>query len=374
MAIRTRNDNKKIFVDITINGKRRRLLSPHNKKSSAKIFESLIRGKVFRGEPVGREKVEKTKEVPIFKDFIPEWIKSYVKSNNRTSEYKNKTSVLKVHLIPYFGNIRLDKIGCHDIERFKNNQTTANLSDKTINNHLIVLSRILHIANEWGIIDRIPKIKKLRVTAKKIDYVSEGELQLLLVNSNGMLNDMILFATRTGLRFGEIIGLKWENVDFIKKEITVSNSISRGIEGPTKSGKIRYIPLIKEVADMLKNKQKPSGYVFSEDNGKFLAHTTYLSQIKKVCKKAGLRKIGWHTLRHSFASHLAQKGAPMIAIKELMGHSSITTTMIYAHLSKSTLIDSVKLLEKEDNVILGTLKARALSAINEVSIINKKCP
>jgi len=376
MAIRNRRNNDKFFIDITFNRKRYRFVCPKNTLAAAKNYERVILGKLARGEEIKESEPEQeVNQIPTFKDFVPEWINSYVKSNNRPSEQWNKWSVLKVHLLPWFGDMTLDRITSRDIENFKAAKINANLSPKTVNNHLIVLSRILHIANEWEIIDKIPKIKKIKVVAKKIDFLTEDELESLLDNSEGHLKEMILLAARTGLRFGELIGLKWENINLAGDEpsLAVINSISRGIIGPPKSGKARYIPLVKEVERILRNRTQINGYVFADKDGKFLAHTTYLSQIKKACRKAGLRKIGWHTLRHTFASHLAMKGVPMVALKELMGHSSITTTMIYAHLSRSTLVESIRLLEKPENKILGTIWAPAILTGNEILSDNKKC-
>lgn len=374
MAIRKRKDNGKYYIDITVNRKRYRLASPDNKISSAKAYEHLVRRKLALGERINEPAPED--KVPAFKDFALEWLESYSKAKNRHSEYKNKLSVLNSNLIPYFGATQLNKISARNIDNYISDRINRGLSPKTINNHLIVLSRMLHIANEWEIIDNIPKIKKLKVTSKKIDFLTEEELQLLLSNSDDLLRDMILLTARTGLRFGELIALKYENINLSGNNMNLSvvSSISRGVEGPTKSGKPRYIPLVKEVYEILARRYKPSGYVFADKNNKFLAHTTYLSQIKKICRKSGIRKIGWHTLRHTFASHLAMKGANMFALKELMGHSSITTTMIYAHLSKSTLIESMQLLEKTENKDLGTSWSQPIFSTEDVLINNKKMP
>ncbi len=78
-------------------------------------------------------------------------------------------------------------------------------------------------------------------------------------------------------------------------------------------------------------------------------------RLTKACKEAGLRKIGWHTLRHTFASHLAMKGVPMTAVQQLMGHSNITTTMRYSHLAPSTLRAAIDMLNPKQalNVDFG---------------------
>lgn len=375
MAIRKRK-NGKLFIDITLNRKRYRLKCPHNKITSARKYEDTIKRKLALGEPIKEpEEKEVIKKIPTFGEFSLEFLESYSKPNNRVSEYKNKVNILKVHLNPWFGDIPMNKISSRDIEEFKVAKINTKLSPKTINNFLILLSRILHIAYEWEVIDRIPKIKKLKVTAKKIDFLTEEELQLLLINSEGVLKDLILTAARTGLRWGELSALRWENTSLFSSEpsIAVIDSVYEGIIGSTKSGKPRYIPLVKEVQRILANRYEPTGFVFPDRNNSFLSHTTYLSRIKKACQKAGLRKIGWHTLRHTFASHLAMKGVPIVALKELMGHSSITTTMIYTHLSHSTLVDSIKLLEKPENNLLGTVWAQRISSKEKILVDNKKC-
>lgn len=76
-----------------------------------------------------------------------------------------------------------------------------------------------------------------------------------------------------------------------------------------------------------------------------LVQITCLNSLHAACKRAGLRNIGWHSLRHTFASHLAMRGITMIALQQLLDHSSISTTMIYAHLSQSVLTNAIKLLE-----------------------------
>ncbi len=98
---------------------------------------------------------------------------------------------------------------------------------------------------------------------------------------------------------------------------------------------------------MLLKKKKGTGYVFLDTDGKPFDSQRFIRRLARVCKKAGLRKIGWHTLRHTFASHLAMKGVPLNVVQTLMGHTTIATTMRYAHLAPSTLRTAIEMLSPE---------------------------
>ncbi len=95
---------------------------------------------------------------------------------------------------------------------------------------------------------------------------------------------------------------------------------------------------------MLYQRKGGTGYAFLNRDGRPFSNYGLNYAIRKLCARAGLRKIGWHTMRHTFASHLAMRGVPLPAIKELMGHSSITTTMRYAHVAPSTLRSAIAML------------------------------
>jgi len=86
-------------------------------------------------------------------------------------------------------------------------------------------------------------------------------------------------------------------------------------------------------------------WVFCNGDGEMLSRGETDTPLRRATRKAGLRKIGWHSLRHSFCSHLAMKGAPVRTIQELAGHASITTTMRYMHLTESAVESAIKMLE-----------------------------
>jgi len=341
MSIFKRGD--KYWIGFRFHYRRYRYPSPDNSLAGAKAFEATLRGKLARGEAI-RMKAAKQKPSTLFRDFSKTWLEVYVKNNNSLSEYQHKEGSLRLYLVPYFGKKELAEISSFDIENFKAKMTKTNLSEKTINHMLATLSKCFKTAEEWGVISSIPKIKRLKVMPEKFDYLREGEDEQLLGHAEEKIREMIFFALKTGVRFGELIALDWNDVDFQEKQITIRHSIVRGVLGSTKNNRIRYIPLLPSVSDMLIKRAKKQGYVFKRHDQPFTQHYC-CKKLYQACRRAGLRKIGWHKLRHTFASHLAQNGVAIQAIKELLGHSDITTTMRYAHLSPSSLRSAMNVLE-----------------------------
>jgi integrase len=327
--------------------------SPDNTCAGAKAFEALIRQKLARGEALEEEVKEKNK-IPIFKEFAQKWMDVYVKNNNKYSEILNKESLLRAHLNPFFGSKRLNEISSMDVESYKAEKIKSGQANKSVNNHLIALSKCLKVAQEWEIIKNIPKIKLLKVRPQKFDFLSAEECQLLLNNCDGLLKEMVLVGLKTGLRFGELIALEWSNINFKDNLMVVEKSITRGQIGSTKSNKIRHIPLLDDVRETLLAKDKNTGFVFTINGGPLIPMTC-LAWLHSACRRVGLRRIGWHCLRHTFASHLAQNGVSIMLIKELLGHADIRTTMRYSHLTSSAVNEAIQTINKNFDYNMTTI-------------------
>ncbi len=337
-----KNKNK-YWISIYFSGKRFRKPSPENTYAGAKAYESLLMQKLARGEPLVAEH-KKLEATPTFREFTKKWFDVYVKTNNKYSEILNKESVLRAHLNPCFGDKLLDKISSLDIESYKAKKLQSGQANKSVNNHLIILSKCLKMAQEWGVMENIPKIKLLKVQPQKFDFLSTEECQSLLDNCDGLLKEMVLVGLKTGLRFGELIALEWSDVDLKSNLMTVQKSISRGRLGSTKSNKIRYVPLLGDISEMLEIRSKKRGVIFGRNDNIPLNPMLCLRWLHQACKKAGMRRIGWHTLRHTFASHLAQSGVSIVLIKELLGHADIKTTMRYSHLTSQAIRGAIEAL------------------------------
>lgn len=331
----------KWWVDFGFNGQRIRHVSPENSRAGARAFESVLRQRLSRGEDlIPKEK----KRCLTLKEFSEKWVTSYVEVNNKPSEIKNKKTYLRSCLLPFFGKKRLDEISSLDIEEFKALQLKR-LKPKTINGQVGTLAKCLKTAIEWGELEKMPVIRPLRCDPSEFDYLSEEEAQKLLEASFEPYKTGILLALHTGMRLGELMALSWEKIDFEKKQITIKDNFSAGVLGSTKGNKIRYIPMTKDLYDHLLLMSPKTGFVLKGPDGLRFRPECSRTSIHTICDKAKLRQIGWHKLRHTFASRLAEKGVAVMTIKELMGHSDIRTTMRYAHLGQHTLRDAIKVLE-----------------------------
>jgi integrase len=327
------------WVDFRTDCIRYRKRSPDNTKSGAEAYEIILRQRLAREEPIGKSDLIQQQSL-LFRDFASKWYETYVVPNNKPGEQENKKSALRSCIIPFFGNQPIISITSYHIERYKAVLQKKGLSPKTINNRLNVLGRCLTTAYEWlELKGTPPKVHRLKCPPPKTDYLSLDECGLLLSRAKGALYEMLLVALRTGMRRGEIIGLQWSSVDWQAQHITVRHSLCEYTQelGSTKSNRERYIPMDTDVYAVLFNRKRDTGYVFVDENNKRFTGKQLELQIRRLSEKVGLRKIGWHTLRHTFASHLAMKGVPLNAVQALLGHSSITTTMRYAHLAPSTL-------------------------------------
>ena len=356
---------KKYYINFRLNRRRYRRVSPDNSKAGAKAYEAQLRQSIASGKPINS--FVEIKDQPTFEDFSQKWFETYVKTNNKYSETLNKESVLRAHLVPSFGSMRLDEISNLDIEDFKAKELKTGLANKTVNNSLIVLSRCLNSAKEWDILASVPKIKLLKVEPQKFDFLREEESQLLLDNCDGLLKDMILVALKTGLRFGELIALKDGDIDLKNNLLAVNKSISRGRMGSPKSNKIRFIPLLDEVCQTLNARIGKDGFIFSKSSNEPLGPVQCLRWLHRACREAGLREIGWHVFRHTFASNLAQNGVSVMLIKELLGHADLKTTLRYAHLIPLVTREAIETLNKKSghkaatNSVLGDLKILTLA-------------
>lgn len=362
MSVRKRNRRdpktgavKKVWmIDVVYehpNGREERIrkVSPVQTLRGAEAYERQVRAALLEPDK------EAPREVPTLASFERDFI-AYAITNNKPSEVETKKGTMKNHIIPAFGRMRMNEIGPRDIERFKAAKISEGLSPKSVNNYLTCLRKLLSVAVDFGHLDHIPAVKWLRVPPNRFDFLNFEEAGRVLAGAEeGIWRTMILTAMKTGLRLGELLALRWEDVDLVAGRLMVNRSYTRKVFTTPKNGRTRELPLGDDVLAALKAFRHLKGeLIFSKPDGKPLAKGETKHPLWRACKKAGLRRIGWHSLRHTFASHLVMRGAPMKAVQELLGHSTMEMTMRYSHLSPDVRKDAVRLLDAQS---YGTIAA-----------------
>jgi integrase len=334
------------WVDFRVNHLRHRIRSPENSKTGAQAYEANLRQKLARGESIEPVSIKVT-QIPTFGEFAWQWFETYVVTNNKPSEQRTKKVILQSSLIPFFDKKCIEEITAYDIEQYKAHSMLSGVSSKTINNRLTVLHKCLATAYEWhNLPATLPKMKWMKCQPPKTDYLSPEECTLLLSVTTNIAYELILMALRTGMRQGELKGLQWTSIDWQNRNLLVRHSlddISMTLGSP-KNNRERTIPLDTDVYETLFRRKKASGYVFTDVTGKPLNKKRLAHIMKRATEQVGIRSIGWHVLRHTFASQLATRGVPLNNVQTLLGHSSIVMTMRYAHTAPSALRSAIDML------------------------------
>ena len=319
-----------------------RKLSPVNNKRGAELYERELRDVMLSKPDASRH----VRIVPTLREFQADFIGVYAVSNNKHSEIESKKSIFANHLIPEFGSTRMDEIGHIALERYKAKKLQSNLTAKTVNNQLTVLYSALREARRRDLLGVLPEKVWARAAKPSFRYLEFEEAQCLLNAADTAWRPMIMLAMQTGLRMGELLALRWQDVNFVKSHITVVRAVACGVVGTPKSNKPRSVSFGDQVGIVLRSIKHGRGpLVFCHADGSSMTRSECKWPLYRAAKAAGLGRIGWHVLRHTYATHLVSLGASLRAVQDLLGHSDIRTTMRYAHLSPDVRERAVSLLD-----------------------------
>lgn len=275
--------------------------------------------------------------------------KKYVKK----STYAAYQLLIQNHIKPYFGD--LYEVNEEKVQQFVFDKLDAGLSEKTIRDIIIVLKMILKFGIKNGYLEYVQIDAKFpsKQEKKDLDVLSKADQKKFmehLRNNFTFKNLGIFICLSTGMRIGEICGLRWCNVDTVEGVIKVRHTLQRIyiIEGETRhtellldtpktANSVRDIPMSSELLKMLKSLNKvvnENYYVISNDI-KPIEPRTYRNYYKKLCKQLDIPELKFHGLRHSFATRCIESKADYKTVSVLLGHSNISTTLnLYVHPNK----------------------------------------
>jgi len=308
-----------------------------------------------------------------FENFTDEYFELHCKVNNIKSfntADKCNIKALKEH----FSGLFLNEITPHKVQTFKSERArtvyqlkdskTKMITPATVNRQLTCLKSIFNKAIAWGKFEGANPVKGIKLfkenNAARLRFLEQEEITKLLANCIAPIKPIVIIAINTGMRRGEIMGLKWRDIDFKRGIIHLYN---------TKNGEKREIPANENVINTLiaVRKHPQSELVFVKDNGE--PYGDFKKSFFTACQKSGIKDFHFHDLRHTFASHLVMSGVDLNTVRELLGHKSLAMTLRYSHLSQSFKKQAVEGLTKRIDTNTGT-EAKMESDAGVDSLIN----
>ena len=323
------------YIDYYVDGKRRREAIGPNRKMAEKALAKR-RVQVAENEFLDIVRKPKTTFDELAKIYI-----DYAKTN-KLSWTRDEYSIKR--LSQNFAGKRLEQISPFLIEKYKNARVKE-VSVATLNRELACLKHMFSKAIEWKLYTSNPvkSVKLFKEHNQRLRYLTVGEVHRLIGELPVHLKPVVQCALHTGMRRGEILGLKWDDIDLKQRLIFVRNS---------KNGEGREIPVAVELLRELRPLRKTGEYVFSFDGHSRIQ--SIRTGFENATKRAGISDFTFHDLRHTFASHLVMSGVDLLTVKELLGHKSINMTLRYSHLSPDHKRNAVDLLKFSDGHYLDT--------------------
>ena len=349
----TRINGKQKWINLNIEAKR------GNRKDAEIAMAKVI--SAIDDNPNTFDKID-------FAEYMKIWLKD-VKKHIDIVTYEGYKQYTEKHIIPYFEKHKrtLQEMRAADIEAYYDYKSKGGrldgkeggLSKKTIRSHSIPISLAFKQAMHDGIINRNPceyaRLPKMETVRKEITFYTVDDIKKLFEIIKGtVLYDMVYITFVYGLRRSELMGIKWNAVDFENNTITIQHTVEVQtnliiVKDSTKNrSSNRVYPLLSDVKEILlrlKEQQEEykklfgscyndTGYVFTREDGNMFYPSYPSKLLKKTLLRNNLKYIRFHDLRHSCASMLIMKGWQMKDISDWLGHADIGTTMnIYGHLT-----------------------------------------
>jgi integrase len=371
LVLRVEPSGKKTYFLVYARGKRVKIADAS--KASPSVAREAAKRLYAQYLKTGEIKRKNKKAELTFEEFVEKEYAPYALSHQKRGEDNLKR--LRSNFYPVLKGKPIGQVSPFDIERWRSQRRKAGRSPATVNRDLSILKAALEKARQWGFLKENPlkDVKPLKVDPdQKFRYLTREEEERLrkaldereaeirqkrnsanlwrrqrgipelpdLSSKNfaDYLKPLVLLAINTGLRRGELLSLKWQNVNLKEGYITVEGSYS-------KSGRTRFVPLNSEALDVLrklKEDGQKSEFVFTDENG--VRILSVKSSFAGVLKRAGIEAFRFHDLRHTFASKLVTAGADLNTVRELLGHSDIKMTLRYAHLSPEAKKRAVEMI------------------------------
>lgn len=290
-----------------------------------------------------------------FEILSNEWLKS-IEHTVKESTYARYVRIVERYLCPNFANNPNALLTVTPINELVTHLLTKGgyrgypLSPKTISDIICVFNLIAKYGNQKGIChidtDSIKRPKSRKKPIEILDNSALKTIEDILLSFKEPLCLGILFALFSGVRIGELCGIRWEDIDFQLQTVTIKRTIERIantdkyaqtktkviINTPKTESSYRVIPLQQFLVDVLQKNKKPGNCYLLTGTTKYTEPHQYYVRYKRFLKRNNLGEYTFHCLRHTFATRCVEAGFDIKSLSEILGHSSVTTTMaIYIH-------------------------------------------
>jgi integrase len=302
--------------------------------------------------------------------FIERWIEDSVRGSVRRSTYQRDESLCRVHIVTALGKKKLKTLSAADVQRFYRAKLDSGLSSATVHILHVLLHKALKQAERWGLIARnvADDVDPPKVHKEEVHPLTNEQARKLLNTVKGdRLEALYVVAIQCGLRQGEILALRWEDVDLAARTIQVRRTITRDggkhTVGSAKTAKgSRTVKLTKDATEALQEhlerqlaeidkageKWQENGLVFCTGKGTLINPTNLRRRsLAPLLQRAGLPAITFHQLRHTAATILLLKNVNPKVVSEMLGHATIAITLdTYSHVLPNMQNSAVAAMEE----------------------------
>lgn len=273
-------------------------------------------------------------------DFWRNHFEPDVLNTLKPNTQKHYTAMYRKHVQQVLGKFGLNELSRVQVQQLVSLKQQQGYSTQTLAHVRTLLSKIFSVAMSWGWVSenpargvKLPPMERRR-TPKVLTIEEIHKLTEALVEP---ARTLVQLGLRTGLRIGELIGLRVEDIDLARSLVHVRRSVSRGTETtPKTQASERAIPLAEPTVQLLRDyvskRRVESVWLFPTSIGTFQNdRTLFLRKVQPVCRKLGIEGFTWHAMRHTFSTYNGNSGVPMPVLQSLLGHTTARTTMVYTH-------------------------------------------
>jgi len=292
-----------------------------------------------------------------FGEYLVGWLEAS-RSRYAATTWQRYEGITRTHLIPVLGGVALQRLSVLHLNRGYSEWRRGGLTGQTVLHHHRLIHRVLAGALREGLVrQNVAAIAdRPKVEPKERRYFSNEELKRIIAATSGSFRVLIAIALATGARRGELLGLRWSDIDLARNAVAIRRSLVQTKQGgisekSPKSGKERVIDVSTSAVDMLRRHRVEQAataglgttYVFPGDDGGAWTPHKVTDGFREILRRAGVKGASFHSLRHTAATQMLALEVPPKVVQERLGHSTIAITMdLYSHVTPSMQAEAAR--------------------------------